>query len=120
MVLIKFSFYLNGKIKQLKVKRCNSMFSKLLGIMFQKNPVPHLFIFEKEKNLVIHSFFCVPFVGIWLDKDKKIVAVEKIYPFNPYISRRGMYLLEISKKYFLQLNNRKKSRRKKIRKKRKV
>jgi len=109
--LENFSFYLNGKMKNVMVKRCESLFSKSLGIMFKKNPAPHLFIFSKEKNLAIHSFFCVPFVAIWLDKDKKAVAVEKIYPFNPHISHRGMYLLEIQEKRFLQLNNRKKSRR---------
>lgn len=113
MVLTKFSFYLNGKKKDVKVKKCESIFSKTLGIMFQKNPIPHLFIFKKEKNLAIHSFFCVPFIGIWLDKNKKVTAIKKIQPFNLHISRRGMYLLEISKKDFLQLKNRKKSRREK-------
>lgn len=118
--LEKFSFYLDGKKKEIQVKRCEDLFSKILGIMFQKNPVPHLFVFEKEKNLAIHSFFCVLFIGIWLDKQKKTLAVEKISPFNPYISRRGMYLLEIQEKMFLQLKNRKKSRRGKTAGKRKV
>ena len=118
--LENFSFYLNGNKKKIKVMRCESLFSKFLGIMFQKNPSPHLFVFKKEKNLAIHSFFCIPFVGIWLDKDRKAVAVDKIYPFNLHISRRGMYILEISDKSFLQLKNRKKFRRKKTMGKRKI
>jgi uncharacterized membrane protein (UPF0127 family) len=120
MVLENFSFYLNGKKKNVRVRRCESIFSKFLGIMFQGNFVPHLFVFKKEQRITIHSFFCVPFVGIWLDKNKKAVAVKKIHPFNPYIYHRGMYLLEIQEKDFLQLKNRKKSRRENLRGKRKV
>jgi len=78
-----------------KAKPCKSFFSKLRGLMFKKNSPPLLFIFNKEKTLTIHSFFCKPFTAIWLDKNKKATKIKKVQPWKCAISGMGMYLLEI-------------------------
>ena len=91
----KIDIKINNKSKILNVKPCKSFFSKLCGLMFKKKSPPLLFIFNKEKTLTIHSFFCKPFTAIWLDKNKKPTQIKKVQPWKCFISGRGKYLLEI-------------------------
>ncbi|MDO8516719.1 MAG: hypothetical protein Q7S33_01210 [Nanoarchaeota archaeon] len=86
------------KIKGVAIdaKECKSIWSKFSGLMFRKTSPPLLFVFNKEKTLSIHSLFCMPFIAVWLNKNKKptkIIEVKKTM-FN--ISGKGMYLLEIA------------------------
>jgi len=108
MALKKITYYVDGKKKVVGGKVCDTLFKKFMGLMFRKNSPPLLFVFDKNKALLIHSFFCKPFRAIWLD-DKfhstKIVDVKN-WKFN--ISGRGKYLLEIP----LPLNNTQSSSRK--------
>jgi len=90
-----FTYYKNGKPVKINVKPCSAMTSKFLGLMFRKKSPPLLFIFEKEKKLSIHSFFCRPFTAIWLDENKKVLKTEKITGWRFDILGQGKYLLEI-------------------------
>ena len=100
MVLRTFIYYDNSKKVKVKVKVCDTILKKFLGLMFQKNPKNLLFLFKKEKILSIHSFFCIPFTAIWLDENKKVAKKEFIDCWKPSISGRGKYLLEIPKATF--------------------
>jgi uncharacterized membrane protein (UPF0127 family) len=95
MKLKKFEYSENKKKKQIKVKVCNSVFSKFRGLMFKKKSPALLFIFNKQKNISIHSLFCRPFRAVWLDKNKKVVKSININDWKPYISGKGKYLVEI-------------------------
>jgi uncharacterized membrane protein (UPF0127 family) len=95
MVLTKITYFINKKKYSIKVKICDTLYSKFCGLMFKKNSPPLLFIFKKNKTLSIHSLFCKPFKAIWLNdkmKAKKIIIVKN-WKLN--ISGEGKYLLEI-------------------------
>ena len=95
MVLRTIIYFIEGKKKKIKVKVCDTLLKKILGLMFLKNSPPLLFVFNKKKTLQIHSFFCRPFRAIWLDEKMcttKIIDVKK-WKFN--ISGKGKFLLEI-------------------------
>ena len=95
MVLKNFIYYSKGKKKIIKVKLCDTILKKFLGLMFHRESPPLLFIFNKEKNLAIHSFFCKPFKAIWLDENKRATKVVEITNWKFNLSGRGKYLLEI-------------------------
>ena len=96
MTLKKITYFTDDKKKKtINVKICDTLLKKSLGLIFKKNSPPLLFIFNKNKTLSIHSFFCKPFKAIWLD-DK--MHTTKIYDINSWklnISGKGKYLLEI-------------------------
>lgn len=95
MVLTSFTYYISKRKKTIQVKECKSTWSKFSGLMFRKNSPPLLFIFNKEKALSIHSFFCKPFRAVWLDKNKKVTKSVDVFNWKPNISGSGKYLLEI-------------------------
>jgi uncharacterized membrane protein (UPF0127 family) len=99
MRLEEFVYIVGKNKKTLKVKPCISLWSKFSGLMFRKNSPPLLFIFNKEKKLSIHSFFCKPFRAIWLDDNKKATKYVDIYNWKPNFSGYGKYLLEIPIKH---------------------
>jgi len=108
MALKKITYYVDGKKKTVGVKICDSPIKKFIGLMFQKNSPPLLFIFNKNKVLSIHSFFCKPFRAIWLDDKFRSTKVIDVKTWKLNISGRGKFLLEIS----LPLNNTESSSRK--------
>ncbi len=95
MVLNKIT-YLDGKTKKtLNVELCDNTWKKFRGLMFRKNSPPLLFIFSKERDLTIHSFFCKPFIAIWLDGKMRVNKKLEIKKWMPHISGYGKYLLEV-------------------------
>ena len=95
MVLKNFT-YLEGKNrKKTKVELCDTPWKKFRGLMFRKNSPPLLFIFDKEKNLSIHSLFCKPFIAIWLDDKMRVTKKITISSAGLNFSGTGKYLLEI-------------------------
>lgn len=91
----KRKIYFNNQI--LEVQVCKSPLSKFRGLMFKKKSPPLLFIFKKEKNICIHSFFCKPFKAIWLNKNMKPTKELDISNWRPHFSGHGKYLLEVLK-----------------------
>lgn len=89
-------FEYKKKKVSLTVKECKTMFSRMHGLMFKKNSPPLLFDFKKSVNIPIHSFFCKPFIAIWLD-GKKIVDKKYIKPWRFYIKPKKKFdkLIEI-------------------------
>jgi len=90
----KFIFYENGRKREIKVQEV-PIFST--GLMFKRKSPPLLWDFGKERKISIHSFFCMPFTAIWINKKKKAVKTEKIKKWKISISGFGRYLLEAPK-----------------------
>jgi len=93
--LKRFTYYEGKDKKIIQVKICKSFWSKFSGLMFKKSSLPLLFIFDREKTLSIHSFFCKPFIALWLDKEKKVTKKLEIKKWRPNFSGKGKYLLEM-------------------------
>ena len=97
MVLEKFTYYSKGKKTKIYVKPCRTILEKFSGLMFKSKSPVLLFIFNKEKKLSIHSFFCKPFRVIWLDENKRVTKIIDVNQWKINLSGKGKYLLEIPK-----------------------
>ena len=95
MALKKITYYVDGKKKMIKVKVCDTLSKKFMGLMFRKNSPPLLFVFNKNKTLSIHSLFCKPFRAVWLDDKFRSTKVTDVKTWKLNISGRGKYLLEV-------------------------
>jgi uncharacterized membrane protein (UPF0127 family) len=92
-----FEFYIRNKKIKIKAKLCKSLWSKFTGLMFKTESKPLLFIFNKEKKLSIHSFFCKPFFAVWISSSRKAEKILKINKWRSGFSGAGKYILEIPK-----------------------
>ncbi|MFH1521552.1 MAG: hypothetical protein ABIF18_01205 [archaeon] len=95
MALKTISYLIDGKKKRIKVKLCITILEKATGLIFKKNSPPLLFIFNKNKNIPIHSFFCKPFRAIWLDEKMCATKIVDVKNWKLNISGKGKFLLEI-------------------------
>jgi uncharacterized membrane protein (UPF0127 family) len=95
MRLHNFVYYEGKKKIKVRVGLCDNFFRKFTGLMFNKNSPPLLFLFDYERRLSIHSFFCKPFIAIWLNKHRRITQKVYITRWLFNISGKGKYLLEI-------------------------
>jgi uncharacterized membrane protein (UPF0127 family) len=71
-----------------------------LGLMFssKKDAKPLLFEFPRESRLSIHSFFVwFSFIGIWLNKEGKVLKIERVEPFRLRIlpKEKFKFLIEL-------------------------
>ena len=89
------TYFIEGKKKKINIKICDTLLKKFIGLMFRRNSPPLLFVFNKEKQLSIHSIFCKPFTAIWLDDKMCATQITKVKNWKTNISGRGKYLLEI-------------------------
>ena len=90
-----FFYYNKSKKTKISLEVCDTIWKKFKGLMFRKNSPPLLFLFNKEKTLSIHSFFCKPFIAIWLDDKKNVTKILEIKKLGINFSGRGKYLLEV-------------------------
>ena len=94
-------------MKSIKIKRGNVFVSKnakLLeslwelasGLMFKRDGEVVLKLKSENKNMAaIHTFFCVPLIVAWLDKNLKVVDIKKAKPWNHYKPKKpAMYVFE--------------------------
>tara|TARA_Y100000034_G_scaffold92745_1_gene112121 strand:- start:283 stop:627 length:345 start_codon:yes stop_codon:yes gene_type:complete len=91
-----YNLKLKNKELTIPVKKLTNIFSHTQGLMFQKNPSNLLFIFKKPKEIAIHSYFCKPFIAIWL-LDNKIQDIKIVEPntFSVKPKHKFNKLLEI-------------------------
>ncbi len=75
-MIFKFDYYKNEI--ELEVNKCERTWSKVSGLMFKKNSKPLLFIFNKKTKSPIHSFFCIPFIIIWLNEKNQTIESRLI------------------------------------------
>lgn len=72
---------INIKGNNLDVEVCNTLLSRARGLMFKKKSRPLLFPFGKPTRQSIHSFFCYPFIAVWME-DGKIIEEKIVKPFS--------------------------------------
>jgi uncharacterized membrane protein (UPF0127 family) len=70
--------------------------AQIKGIMFRKKIYkPMLFIFSNEQPVSIHSFFCVPFDIIYMDRFGKVTDIlHQVQPGNVLPKIKCKYILE--------------------------
>jgi len=85
-----------GKVLWKEVEVADSFLKHAKGIMFRKKiEKPLLFIFKKEAPVSIHSYFCIPFDILYMDKFGKVIDfVEKVRPGSVLSSVRCNYIIE--------------------------
>lgn len=94
--ITNFKFKINDNKFKIKVKKCESLYSQIIGLMFKKNSAPLLFKFKKPKSILIHSFFCKKFIAIWFIEDKVIdIKIIKPNQFSIKPNKKFDKLLEI-------------------------
>ncbi|MEM3405753.1 MAG: hypothetical protein QW117_02130 [Candidatus Pacearchaeota archaeon] len=95
-----------NKIVILNVEKYSGI-KKFIGLMFKKSPKKALlFEFSSPVNRKIHSFFCKPFLAVWLNINNEIVEVKLINKLGIYSPKKNFCkLLEIplTKKYYLSI-----------------
>ena len=74
----------NGAVIATEHTLCRSLFSRVRGLMFARKPKTLIMEFPKEQVIGIHMMFVFfPIDVLWLDKDKKVVAMRKnLKPFS--------------------------------------
>lgn len=98
------SVHSGKKILASKVKVCDTVFSRTLGLMFRFSLSSFdgvLLVAERESiaGTSIHSFFVFfPFDVFWLNKKKEVVHMQRVKPFQSFISspKDAKYVLELS------------------------
>lgn len=86
-----------------KVKVCDTVFSRTLGLMFHPrlNSEEGMLLVAKKESIVqtsIHSFFVFfPFDVVWLNENKEIVEKRTVKPFQAFIAPKvpAKYVLEL-------------------------
>lgn len=95
-MVVNYNLKIGKKEIEIPVKKCENLASQIQGLMFRKESPSLLFIFKKPKKIAIHSYFCQPFIGIWL-LDDKIVQMKVVEPNTFSVKPKGKFnkLLEI-------------------------
>ena len=78
-------------------KICKTFLSKTIGLMLSFKPKTLLFVWEKEEIRDIHMFFVFfPIDILWLDKEKRVIAIRKrVMPFSfVKINKPAQYVIE--------------------------
>ncbi|MFA5060783.1 MAG: hypothetical protein WC494_00505 [Candidatus Pacearchaeota archaeon] len=95
MVLKNINYRFKGKKHSVNAKVLKTIPQKFLGLMFRRRSPPLLFVFNREKKISIHSFFCKPFKAVWLDDNFVATKFVDVKNWKLNISGKGKYLLEI-------------------------
>tara|TARA_Y100000310_G_C20652470_1_gene800194 strand:- start:1414 stop:1743 length:330 start_codon:yes stop_codon:yes gene_type:complete len=105
-MVVDYNLKIKDKELTIKVKKCENLLSQIQGLMFRKHSPSLLFIFKKPKKISIHSYFCKPFIAIWL-LDDKIIDIKIVEPntFSVKPKRSFDKLLEIpnNSNYFKEI-----------------
>ena len=89
---------MDKKLKEIikEADRCDSFFSRIRGFIFSFSRKPKLLIFNKEKKVQIHTFFCFfPLKIIYFDKDFNVIKQKVVKPFRILNYCHAKYILEI-------------------------
>jgi uncharacterized membrane protein (UPF0127 family) len=84
----------------MKIIKCESIFSRLKGLMFSKRLKDSalLFVFPKESRISLHMFFVFfPIDVAFLNEKMKVVDLkQRLKPFTVYTSKKpAKYVLEM-------------------------
>ena len=85
-----------GKQREINARICSTFLSKFKGFMFSLSKKPLLFVFEREKDVSIHTLFVFQkLLVVWLDDNKKVRNMEVMKPFISFKKEKAKYVLEI-------------------------
>lgn len=90
-----------------KIEVAKTKLEQTRGLMFRNKIVPMLFVFPKEGNYPIHSFF-VPdkFDAVYLSKSLQVQEIFRAIPPNTWLvvpSKKSKFLLELPCELSLRL-----------------
>ena len=89
----------NGKLISIEKKVCKNVFSKLKGLMFEKEiKEPLVFVFKKNNYIALHMCFVFfPIDVLFLDENKIVVdKKENFLPWTFYTSKeKALYAIEL-------------------------
>lgn len=88
-------------------KLCDNFFTRALGLLFTYKKFALLVTNKKSRfETSIHTFFMLnPIDVIWLGKNKNILEIRTMKPFQHRIPKfKAKYVLEIPSGYFKQIN----------------
>jgi len=88
-------------------KICSSLFSKARGLMFSKKR-NLIFDFDEERRISLHMLFVFfPIWAVYLNKNKKTVAIRKLFPFIYccYPKQKAEYILELTEKPKIEIGD---------------
>ncbi len=87
----------------IQAKLCNNLFSRAFGLLFTYKKSA-LLVASKESRLAtsIHTFFMLNSIDvIWLDKDKNIIDIKTMKPFQHHTPKhKAKYVLEVPSNTF--------------------
>ncbi|MDP3728432.1 MAG: DUF192 domain-containing protein [bacterium] len=92
-----------NKLLARKVKVCDTIFSRTLGLMFHSklNSGEALLLLANKESIAqtsIHTFFVFfPIDVLWINEKKEIVDKKTVFPFHPLLSPKApaKYVLEM-------------------------
>ncbi len=87
--------------------KCNSIFSKALGLMFSTKPRSLIFNYNREIKESLHMFFVFfPIDVIFLNKNKEVVELKQNFrPFSIYFPKnKAKYIIELPNNTIKQTN----------------
>ncbi len=80
-------------------KICSTLWSKALGLMFQRNvTTPLVFTFSSMRKIPLHMMFVfTPIDVLWLDSKRKVVEMKEGFrPFSYYSpAKTAQYVIEL-------------------------
>ena len=92
----------NGKIIAKNVKYCDSLFSRMKGLMFTRTAKDGIILVSSKEGILessIHMFFVFyPIDVVWLDEKYKVVDKrKKVKPFSFHVKPKmpAKYVLEL-------------------------
>jgi len=80
---------------------CQTMWSRMRGLMFRKRILnqAYIFVFSKPQRIALHMFWVFfPIDILWLDEQRKVVDLRtNVKPFTPHIvsKEKGLYVIEL-------------------------
>jgi uncharacterized membrane protein (UPF0127 family) len=83
--------YINLRNKDVKIKKCKSFFSRLIGFMFRFEPIETGLFFPKCKS--IHTFFMYQNIDLALvdEKNKIVYLYQHFKPWQILWPKPGVY-----------------------------
>ena len=90
-----------GKVLRVEAKNLG-FFGRIRGLMFRTKETDNLlFEFKKPERIRIHSMFVFfSFVGVWLDKNNKILQIKVVKPFQFSVSSEKSKIIDRQRPLF--------------------
>jgi len=75
---------------RIEARECRSIWEKTRGLMFRKDSEPIVLIFKNPTRRAIHSFFCKPFLAVWV-REGRVIERRIVNPFSLSVKPREKF-----------------------------